>query len=168
MQSGFLDKAGLAVVIDPLKIEPRLVLRTREEDGARRAYGLVENGLWRICEMPIPPRRGGHSIEFLPLAGMRHILVGVTSDGRESLLGTARGRFYKGLASTNLEISFLTGEAWTIGGECLAEGASSDSDECLAATFALVFEFCRIASESGVVVRILSPGDLESFSPLRE
>ena len=162
---GFLDKAGLSIVLDMLKLEPRLVLHARDEDGTTRAYVLVENGLWLIAETPLAHRQGAHTIEFLPFTAMREIVATLTSNGREALLSMALTRFYAGLASTNLEIRPVSGPAWTIRGKSLAEGASSDADERLSEMLAGVFELCRAASESGVAVRIVSPGDLEDLPP---
>jgi len=163
MRTGFLDKAGLSIVLDLLKLEPGLVLHTRDEDGAMRAYALVENGLWQIAETPLAHRQGAHAIEFLPFTAMREIVATLTSNGREALLSMALTRFCAGLASTNLEIRPVSGPAWTIRGKSLAEGASSDADERLSAMLAGMFELCRAASESVVSVRIVSPGDLEEL-----
>jgi len=165
MRTGFLDKAGLSIVLDLLKLKPGLVLYARDEDGTTRAYVLVENGLWLIAETPLEHRHGAHAIEFLPFTAMREIVATLTSDGRETVMSIADTRFYAGLASTNLEIRPVSGPAWTIRGESLAEGASSDADERLSEMFAGVFELCRAASESGVAVRIVSPGDLEDLPP---
>lgn len=151
----FTDRTGFRVAYDLLGIAPSAALQSVNDDGARDIYLLDGSGLWRVAESAPDRRKAAHAFTFAPFDSIETIVGTLTDAARDALAGKTVLRHYAGLMGAALEVRLCSGDTWTIAGTALA-GHRDEDDPVVAASLGTVFSICRVASENGVAVSIVS------------